>query len=942
MGLKKRSLAVALVVAMVFTLFAPLSATTAKAEGGTYRVTASALNVRSGPSTGTSVIGTLTRGREVAVSSISGSWGAISYNGRTGYIHMDYVTSVGSGSSSAPSGSTGVVKASVLNVRSGPSTGYSKIGSLTRNTTVSVLEQSGGWYKISYGSLTGYVSGEYLTISGGSSTPSTPTDPGTVIGTGTVTASALNVRSGPSTGYGVMGTLRKGAAVSVYEQMGGWYKIAYNGGVGYVSGDYLSYSASGGGSTTPPTPTTPDIIGTGTVTASALNVRSGPSTGYRVMGTLRKGAKVSVYDGANGWYKIDYNGSIGYVSGDYLSYSPNGGGSTTPENPNPGEGIGTGVVTAVVLNVRSGAGTGYSKIGSLNKNTAITVTQVLSGWYKIIFNGGVGYVSADYVNYTPNSTGGGSDPELPETGSSTIGSSSRLAGKVIFLDAGHGGSSSGAVYGGVYEKNVNRDITAKVKAALERSGATVIMIREGDSTVDLYPRMSIVNRASLQALLPGRNEKLAALNTQKTPLAEEVEALQAKADQLTDSATAVRVLNQAVAGNADYQRAIDGAVGEMDGLFEVLNGAVTPSSPSASPVSPDNGNSPSSSPSNSPSDNASPSASPSTSPSGDNGSDASPSPSPSATASPLGTPEANPVAYRSSGIQLARLAGTSDSALVTALKEKADEAMALYGLPNALKDTAAYKALYAEAVLDAAKADSRVDNALLTEFEAKVKAMKDTVTAPFTLEVAKNPSGALAEIMVQLTPKKEELTKLDDEITKLTEEIADMNRIIGEYTAHLSGQRTDSQIYGGYTKAILPDLAKTFEWQRELESNYMFVSIHSNAMANGGTTASGTEIYYVSSGTEYASSYFSAYNDSARIRLANLLLDQVSSTMGTNRRYINNGTSLCVLREQNLPSALVEVGYLSNPSDRSKLVNEAYQHKAADGVVKAIFQYYGV
>ncbi len=937
MGLKKRSLAVALVVAMVFTLFAPLSATPAKAEGGTYRVTASALNVRSGPSTGTSVIGTLPRGREVAVSSVSGSWGAISYNGRTGYIHMDYVTSVGSGSASAPSGSTGVVKASVLNVRSGPSTGYSKIGSLTRNTTVSVLEQSDGWYKISYGSLTGYVSGDYLTVSGGSSTPSTPIDPGTIIGTGTVTASALNVRSGPSTGYGVMGTLRKGAAVSVYEQMGGWYKIAYNGGVGYVSGDYLSYSATGG-SITPPPSTTPNIIGTGTVTASALNVRSGPSTGYGVMGTLRKGAKVSVYDGANGWYKIDYNGSIGYVSGDYLSYSPNGGGSTTPENPNPGEGIGTGVVTAVVLNVRSGAGTGYSKIGSLNKNVAITVTQALSGWYKIIFNGGVGYVSADYVNYTPNSTGGGSDPEPPETGSSTIGSSSRLAGKVIFLDAGHGGSSSGAVYGGVYEKNVNRDITAKVKAALERSGATVIMIREGDSTVDLYPRMSIVNRASLQALLPGRNEKLAALNTQKTPLAEEVKALQAKADQLTDSATAVQVLNQAVAGNADYQRAIDEAVSGMDGLFEALNGVVTPSTPSASPTPTDTEGSASVSPSQSPSENSSPSASPSA----DNGSDASPSPSPSSTASPIGTLEIDPVAYHSNGIQLARLTGTSDGTVVIALKEKADKAMALYGLPNSLKDTAAYKALYAEAVLDAAKADSRVDEALLTEFEAKVKAMRDTVTAPFTLEVAKNPSGALAEIMVQLTPKKEELSKLDEEVTKLTEEIADMNRIIGEYTAHLSGQRTDSQIYGTYTQSILPDLAKTFEWQRELENNYMFVSIHSNAMASGGTTASGTEIYYVSSGTEYASSYFSAYNDSARIRLANLLLDQVSSTMGTNRRYINNGTSLCVLREQNLPSALVEVGYLSNPSDRSKLVSDVYQHKAADGIVKAIFQYYGV
>ena len=47
-------------------------------------------------------------------------------------------------------------------------------------------------------------------------------------GTVKVTASALNVRKGPSTGYGILGTLGKGKQVSYSEESNGWLKISYN------------------------------------------------------------------------------------------------------------------------------------------------------------------------------------------------------------------------------------------------------------------------------------------------------------------------------------------------------------------------------------------------------------------------------------------------------------------------------------------------------------------------------------------------------------------------------------------------------------------------------------------------------------------------------------------------------------------------------------------
>lgn len=62
-----------------------------------------------------------------------------------------------------------------------------------------------------------------------------------------------------------------------------------------------------------------------------------------------------------------------------------------------------GLVNATSLNVRSGAGTNYSKIGSLKNNTKVTIVAKCSNcWLKIKFNNSYGYVSADYIDNIKN------------------------------------------------------------------------------------------------------------------------------------------------------------------------------------------------------------------------------------------------------------------------------------------------------------------------------------------------------------------------------------------------------------------------------------------------------------------------------------------------------------------------------------------------------------
>ena len=132
---------------------------------------------------------------------------------------------------------------------------------------------------------------------------------------GTVTADALNVRSGPSTSYSITTKLYKGDKVEILETSNGWHKIkASNGKIGWVSGDYIKVSS---GSTSQPSTSTTKA----TVTATSLNVRSGAGTSYSVITKLSKGTVVDVLESAsNGWKKIKTsNGTIGWVSGSYLA-----------------------------------------------------------------------------------------------------------------------------------------------------------------------------------------------------------------------------------------------------------------------------------------------------------------------------------------------------------------------------------------------------------------------------------------------------------------------------------------------------------------------------------------------------------------------------------------------------------------------------------------------
>ena len=55
-----------------------------------------------------------------------------------------------------------------------------------------------------------------------------------------------------------------------------------------------------------------------------------------------------------------------------------------------------------------------------------------------------------------------------------------LYGKIIYIDPGHGGYDPGTVYGNIYEKDINLNISLKLKKEIEKHGGYVYLTRNGD------------------------------------------------------------------------------------------------------------------------------------------------------------------------------------------------------------------------------------------------------------------------------------------------------------------------------------------------------------------------------------------------------------------------------------------------------------------------------
>jgi cell wall-associated NlpC family hydrolase len=246
---------------------------------------------RASASTSGNIITVLAEGTSVSTTGASsGGWTPVTCGGQSGFVYSQYLTA-GGGTGATPTpapgggGTAGSAKVTGTNgdgvrCRTSGSTSASIITVLAEGTTVSTRgAASGGWTPVTCGGQNGFVSSQYLTVSGGNGSTPTPTPPpstggGLAANDHAKVTSTLNLRYNPSMTAGIATTAPAGTVVLITGgPENGYYKVDWDGLAGYMHGDYLTKTSDAlserGGSGANPDPDPAPGDG-GTSTGNAL------------------------------------------------------------------------------------------------------------------------------------------------------------------------------------------------------------------------------------------------------------------------------------------------------------------------------------------------------------------------------------------------------------------------------------------------------------------------------------------------------------------------------------------------------------------------------------------------------------------------------------------------------------------------------------------------
>ena len=228
--------------------------------------------------------------------------------------------------------------------------------------------------------------------------------------------------------------LSRNTRVTVLSTEGGYcYVRTANGDLGYVA---ASAVATAGMETAAPSESAQPTQNPGNTaterkgsiklssSSSTLNLRAQPSTSSGIVASLKHGTSVTVTGESGDWYAITSGGNSGYVMKKYVRVSSD----TDTGNDNTGSDTTTKVFPATIklgsasstVNVRAGAGTNTTKLGSLKNGASVNIVASKGDWYKIEYGTGYGYVLKSYVRLNDSSSSGSDS-----SGSSSSGSSSK-------------------------------------------------------------------------------------------------------------------------------------------------------------------------------------------------------------------------------------------------------------------------------------------------------------------------------------------------------------------------------------------------------------------------------------------------------------------------------------------------------------------------------------
>ena len=195
------------------------------------------LNIRSGPSVGSAILGRLNAGDEAIMTSRDESWAQVVVNGTNGWVHADYITEIAGQTkqeSTAVKIDTFTIAVDALNVRKDADLSSKRVGLIYKDESYEVLEVNGNWIQISFeNGKTGWVYSFHGTVS---SSTSGAKKEATNLKSVTILSNGTNIRESATTTSPVATRANAGEQFTIASESGDWYEVALpKGGSAFVA-----------------------------------------------------------------------------------------------------------------------------------------------------------------------------------------------------------------------------------------------------------------------------------------------------------------------------------------------------------------------------------------------------------------------------------------------------------------------------------------------------------------------------------------------------------------------------------------------------------------------------------------------------------------------------------------------------------------------------------
>lgn len=358
------------------------------------------VNLRETASTTSRVLGTIAHGGAVTVLANDGSWCYVQAGAYEGYIMTKYLSVNGTSSGDAPVADdtpgvgTGETEAIVktasgtLNLREQPGTDARVLMTIPRGESIIVISRGAEWCAVRYAGVTGHVMTKFLSFPGDAG--AAPVSYATVV----TQSGPLNMRSQPAIGSAVVVQVPRGAQVGVITQSGGWSQVSYGGKSGYVMSSYLRSEGE--------KPSTGGGYARVATSGGSLNLREIPSADARVLLGIPQGTVLAVENRENGWVKVSYGGSTGYVMERFLSFTQDDAPATQPPAVESTALVSTGNGS---LNLRETPSADARVLLSIPDGSQVELLQGGDAWCRVRYGVTTGYVMTRFLSIRAGSTG---------------------------------------------------------------------------------------------------------------------------------------------------------------------------------------------------------------------------------------------------------------------------------------------------------------------------------------------------------------------------------------------------------------------------------------------------------------------------------------------------------------------------------------------------------